>query len=284
MGSRFRPARCFAAWTLAVLAGVVSAGAAAGAESAAAATGAAAEEEAAAAASSRTGASEAGGARGTAGANGANAASGAPAATRQEGDRTKLVCIGEDGLEQVIEGKGTMARRGYLGVEVTELSPELRAHFGAPENAGVMVAKVVAGSPADKAGLKIGDIITSLDGKPVESSVDLRARIRPLADGAALPIELQRDGKPVAVTATIVQKLRREIDLAPFMMKPADAQRILSFRHEPGAAVEGNAPDGAVMPKMRLQPLVSPREEMLEKKLKALEKRLNELENKLPRH
>ena len=281
MGNRFRPATCFAAWTLAVLAGVVSAGAAAGAESAAAAAGAAEEEEAAAAASSRTGASEAGGASG---AIGSKAASGAPAATRQEGDRTKLVCIGEDGLEQVIEGKGTMARRGYLGVEVTELSPELRAHFGAPENAGVMVAKVVAGSPADKAGLKIGDIITSLDGKPVESSVDLRARIRPLADGAALPIELQRDGKPVAVTATIVQKLRREIDLAPFMMKPADAQRILSFRHEPGAAVEGNAPDGAVMPKMRLQPLVSPREEMLEKKLRALEKRLNELENKLPRH
>jgi membrane-associated protease RseP (regulator of RpoE activity) len=269
MGIMFRPVVFFAALTVAVLSGVMNAGAAA-------AAGAGEEETAAALASSSTGASD------ESGATGASGAGGAPAAVRPEGDRTKLVCIGEDGLEKVIEGKGTMARRGYLGVEVTELSPELRAHFGAPENAGVMVAKVIAGSPADKAGLKVGDILTSLDGKPVESSVDLRARIRPLADGAALPMELQRDGKPLTVTATIVQKLRREIDLAPFLMKPVDAQRILSFRHEPGAAIEGNAPDGAVLPKMRLRPLVSPREEMLEKKLKALEKRLNELENLLP--
>ncbi|HEV3075307.1 MAG TPA: PDZ domain-containing protein [Thermoanaerobaculia bacterium] len=197
-------------------------------------------------------------------------------------DKSKLICIGEDGQEKVIEGTGTLAKRGYLGVELSELTPELRAHFGAPESAGVMVARVVAGSPAEKAGLRIGDILTSLDGKPVESSWDVRARVRPLADGAVLPLSVWRDGKSLELTATVAQKERREIDLSPFLMKGADAERIMTFRRLPGPAAEGDALDGAVAPKMRVQPR-TPREEMLEKKLKALEKRLNQLESRLPK-
>jgi len=199
-------------------------------------------------------------------------------------EKSKLICIGGDGQEKVIEGTGTLAKRGYLGVELTELTPELRAHFGAPQNAGVMVARVVPDSPADKAGVKIGDIITSLDGKPVESSWDVRARVRPLAEGATLPLEVQRGDKSLALSATVMQKERREIDLSPFLMNQADAERLMTLRRLPGAAAEGDALDGAVAPRLRLPPLVSPREEMLEKKLKALEKRLNELETRLPRH
>jgi len=228
---------------------------------------------------------------GAAGAAGAASAAGAmttasvtaDAPADQHADKSKLICIGEDGQEKVIEGTGTLAKRGYLGVELSELTPELRAHFGAPENAGVMVARVAADSPAEKAGLKIGDIVTSLDGKPVESSWDVRARVRPLADGAVLPLAVWRDGKSLELTATVAQKERREIDLSPFLMKGADAERIMTFRRLPGPAAEGDALDGAVAPKMRGQPRVTPREEMLEKKLKALEKRLNELENRLPR-
>ena len=197
-------------------------------------------------------------------------------------EKSKLICIGEDGQEKIIEGTGTLARRGYLGVELSELSPELRAHFGAPEQAGVMVARVVPGSPADKAGVKVGDIITSLDGKPVQSSWDVRARVRPLAEGVVVPLEVWRDGKSQALSATVAQKERREIDLSPFLMKGADAERIMTFRRLPGPAAEGDALDGAVAPPtMRLPPRVSPREELLEKKLKALEKRINELENRL---
>jgi len=207
----------------------------------------------------------------------------ADAPADRHADKSKLICIGEDGQEKVIEGTGTLAKRGYLGVELSELTPELRAHFGAPESTGVMVARVVADSPAEKAGLKIGDIITSLDGKPVDSSWDVRARVRPLPDGAVLPVMVWRDGKSLPLTATIAQKERREIDLSPFLMKGTDAERIMTFRRLPGPAAEGDALDGAVAPKMRVQPRVTPREEMLEKKLKALEKRLNELESRLPK-
>jgi membrane-associated protease RseP (regulator of RpoE activity) len=199
-----------------------------------------------------------------------------------EGDKSKLVYVDENGEQKVVEGTGTVVKRGYLGVELTELTPELRAHFGAPKDAGVMVARVVSGSPADKAGLKVGDIITSLDRKAVESSWDVRARVRALAEGAALPLEVQRDGRSEALTATVVQRERREMDLAPFLMKNGDADRLMGFPRLPGAAP--GAPGGPDAGEMRLHPSFhSPREEMLERKLKALEKRLNELENRLPK-
>jgi len=186
----------------------------------------------------------------------------------REAEKSQLVYVDENGEKKVVEGTGTLVKRGYLGVELTELTPELRAHFGAPQDAGVMVARVMAGSPADKAGLKVGDIITSLDGKAVESSWDVRARVRALGEGAVLPLEVQRE--------------RREMDLAPFLMKKGDADRIMGFPRLPGAApAPPGAPDGG---DMRLHPSFhSPREEMLERKLKALEKRLNELENRLPK-
>ncbi|HEV3457841.1 MAG TPA: PDZ domain-containing protein [Thermoanaerobaculia bacterium] len=199
-------------------------------------------------------------------------------------DKSKLICIGEDGQEKMIEGSGTLVKRGYLGVELNDLTPELRAHFGVPEKAGVMVARVVADSPAEKAGLKVGDIIASFDGKPVESSWDVRSRVRPLADGVVVPLEIWRDGKSLVLSATVAQRERREVDLSPFLMKGTDAERIMTFRRLPGPAAEGDALDGAAAaPKLRLPPRVSPREELLEKKLKALEKRINELEGRLPK-
>jgi membrane-associated protease RseP (regulator of RpoE activity) len=198
----------------------------------------------------------------------------APApADKVEVEKSKLIYVDENGEETVVQGAGTLVKRGYLGVDLTELTPELRAHFGAPQDAGVMVARVVPGSPAEKAGLEIGDIITSLDGKPVESSWDVRSRVRALGDGAALPLEVQRGGKPLALSATVVQRERREMDLAPFLLRRAPGS--------PGSP-EGGAPNGTQAPRLRIQRFLSPREEMLEKKLKALEKRLNDLENRLP--
>jgi membrane-associated protease RseP (regulator of RpoE activity) len=216
----------------------------------------------------------------------ARAQTGAAApADKPEGEKSKLIYVDENGGEKVVAGTGTLVKRGYLGVELTELTPELRAHFGAPQGAGVMVARVVPGSPAEKAGLAIGDIITSLDGKPVESSWDVRSRVRALGDGATLPLEVQRDGKPQALTATVVQRERREMDLAPFLMNNGEADRIMGLRRAPGSpgSPEGGALDGTLAPRLRIHRLVSPREEVLEKKLKALEKRLNDLENRLPK-
>src|SRR5215218_9304074 len=66
-------------------------------------------------------------------------------------EKRRIVVVDKDGKRQVFEGDGPMMRRGYLGVSLTELTPELRTYFGAPDDAGAMVGKVEAGSPADKA-------------------------------------------------------------------------------------------------------------------------------------
>jgi membrane-associated protease RseP (regulator of RpoE activity) len=177
--------------------------------------------------------------------------------------------------EQAAEEPGKRVRRGYLGVELIELTPELRAHFGAPEDAGVMIARVVSGSPADRVGLRVGDIITALDGVPVKSSADARAGVRPLDEGALLAIEVRRDGQPQVMTANVEQRERREADHGSLQATPA----MPSSPAAGGAAAEGVSRTA----RTRLQPLKTPREELLEKKLKALEKRLNELESRIPK-
>jgi membrane-associated protease RseP (regulator of RpoE activity) len=204
---------------------------------------------------------------------------------KAEADRSKLIYVDPNGKEKLIEEGGTIVKRGYLGIELTELTPELRLHFGAPESAGVMIARVVPGSPAERAGLRVGDIITALDGSPVESSWDMRARVRPLDEGAVVQLEVRRDGQPQTLSATLEQRERREVDFAPLLMNSGDADRIMSFRLTPGAGGEGSSSEGAPAgPKLRLRAAPSPREEMLERKLKGLEKRLKELESRIPKN
>jgi len=121
-------------------------------------------------------------------------------------EKRRIGVINEDGKEKVIEGDGPMVRRGYLGVNLTELTPELRTHFGVPEEAGVMVSKVEPGSPAEKAGVKVGDIISSVDGNAVRNSWDVSARVRELDEGQQTPLEVWRNGKVMTLTAAITLK------------------------------------------------------------------------------
>jgi predicted metalloprotease with PDZ domain len=89
-----------------------------------------------------------------------------------------------------------------LGVELVRTTPELREHLGAPEDHGVLVGKVLPGTPAEKAGLKVGDVITSVDGAEVSSA---GAILEAIADkgGQGVDIELVRDGKAMKVRAEI---------------------------------------------------------------------------------
>ena len=60
--------------------------------------------------------------------------------------------------------------RGWIGVDAIELPASLRAHFGAPEDAGVLVSSVSEGSPAEDSGIQVGDVIYEVDGQPVPSA------------------------------------------------------------------------------------------------------------------
>ena len=191
--------------------------------------------------------------------------------------REKIVVVDKDGKEHVWDSEGKPVRRGFLGVGLTDLSPELRAHFGAPEDAGVMVSSVEDGSPADKAGVKVGDIIASIDGKDVKSSWDIRSQIRELKDGEQVPFTVYRDGKAQNLSAAIAMRERPELDMAPFLFRGDGEGEPMVFhldrerlRDLPPAA-RGDV----------LLPRRSAREAELEKRLKELEKRLADLEKLL---
>ena len=68
-------------------------------------------------------------------------------------------------------------KRAHLGVSLVDLTDELREHFGAPKDAGLLVSSVEDGSPADKSGIQTGDIIVAIDGKDVQSTYVLRSAL-----------------------------------------------------------------------------------------------------------
>jgi PDZ domain-containing protein len=112
----------------------------------------------------------------------------------------KKVCIGRMG-----HGLGFLAGT-FLGVELTETTPELREHLGGPRDAGVLISRVEAETPAAQAGIQVGDIVTSVDGESVESARDLRHAIASREAGDAVAIELYRDGRAEQVTATLAKR------------------------------------------------------------------------------
>ncbi len=204
-------------------------------------------------------------------------------------ERHRIVIVGPDGKEKVIEGPGPMVRRGYLGVGLTELTPELRTHFGAPEDAGVMVSSVESGSPADKAGLQVGDILARIDGKDVKSSWDVRARVRDFEEGQQVPLEVWRDRKVQTLSTSIALRERPEMDMGPLFLRHRDGEdgpTMLRWKGE----MEG-LPEHIEIPLIKgvgeveaipwVQRERSPRERQLEKRLQELEKRIAEMEKLL---
>jgi len=98
-------------------------------------------------------------------------------------------------------------RRGVLGVNIQTLTPDIAESMGAASGTvGALVSQVVEGSAAEKAGIKAGDIITAVNGKPVKDASGLRNSIGLLSIGDRVDIALLRDGKPRRVTAVIGER------------------------------------------------------------------------------
>ncbi len=91
---------------------------------------------------------------------------------------------------------GTVTR-GYLGINIQALTPDLARWFGVDENRGVVVADVTPDSPADKAGLKRDDVIVELNGEPVGALGSFRSHIAATAPGSTLTLTVVRDGKRI---------------------------------------------------------------------------------------
>ena len=109
-------------------------------------------------------------------------------------------------------------RRGWLGVRVQNLTGDLAEGMGIPGANGALVADVTDGGPADKAGIKNGDVITAFDGKPVPDSRALPREVADTAAGKTVNIDIIRGGKKQTLHA-VVAKLQDD-DVKP---KPPQA-------------------------------------------------------------
>jgi serine protease Do len=99
--------------------------------------------------------------------------------------------------------KGGRIARGLLGVGVQDLDKDLAQQFSLNDESGALVTTVSPDSAAAKAGIKVGDAITSMNGHAVVNSRDLRNRIGSAAPGSKVKLSVMRDGKELLLMATI---------------------------------------------------------------------------------
>ena len=104
-------------------------------------------------------------------------------------------------MDQIM--KSGKVSRGYMGVTLGVLTPDLAKAFGAKNNHGAVVGDVTPGAPGDKAGLKSGDVITAIDGKSVEGPDDLTMNVISHAPGSTVTLDVVRNGEPMKVNVTL---------------------------------------------------------------------------------
>ena len=109
-------------------------------------------------------------------------------------------------LESII--KTGRVPHGYLGVMVP--SPEMAERMGLPEIDGAYVHAVTPGSPAEKAGIRVGDVITSLGSHAVHNFSELRTQIAGVETGSQVPVGIQRGTEAVTLTAQIIEQPQDE--------------------------------------------------------------------------
>jgi membrane-associated protease RseP (regulator of RpoE activity) len=164
--------------------------------------------------------------------------------------------------------------RAFLGVTTLDVTPDLRAFYGAPKDSGVLVASVEPGSPAASAGIRVGDVITRVDGRSVDSPWGLADELGDHKKGDRVSIEVVRDRSTRKIDATLAERDESEGDLAERMA--VDMRKIPMLRVQKMEKVF-RTPEW----KARLDGLDEC--DRVRKRLEAVEERLKVIEQSLPR-
>jgi len=110
------------------------------------------------------------------------------------------ISIAKKLLPQLKKGK---VIRGWLGVGIQDLTPELAKSFGAKNDQGVLISNVFPGSPADKAGFKKGDIIIAFNGEKVKGAHDISRLVAATKPDVRVPVKIIRDGQKKELNVTV---------------------------------------------------------------------------------
>lgn len=119
--------------------------------------------------------------------------------------------------------------RGWLGVSIQPITPELAKQFGLKDEKGALVGDVVEDGPAEKAEIKSGDIILEYDGKTVNDPASLRNSVAITSPGKVVTIKIIRDGKPRTIKATISEQagpIQQAADAPDNLLKGVQVQNL----------------------------------------------------------
>lgn len=181
-------------------------------------------------------------------------------------------------MNQLVEhGKVT---RGYLGVHIQDVTPALAKQFGLTQGGGVLIGDVSPNTPAAKAGLKSGDVVTEVNGQPVSAANQLQVQIAQMAPGSPIKMKIWRDGKAQDISVTLaelpekadqaepgetsegalegvdVQNLTP--DLAQQLDLPASTKGVVVTQVEPSSAAAGAGLDrGMVIQEVNHKPIAN---------------------------
>ena len=162
-------------------------------------------------------------------------------------------------LKRIVEPlkRDGRVRRGYLGITVADVDDRYQAAFGLPTSNGVLVQSVEPGSPADRAGIRRGDVVLEANGTVTNSSRALIDAIAYAGPGRAIPLRLLRDGKEQQTRVTTgerpgavqesqqpgaPQEQNNRIGIAAAPLTPAIRERLRLRDGESGVVVAGVLP------------------------------------------
>jgi membrane-associated protease RseP (regulator of RpoE activity) len=182
----------------------------------------------------------------------------APAPERAVGERPEAPSITLPDLgpfERLLPG------RAYLGLTYQPVTPALAQAEDLPVAEGAAVRAVTPGSPAEAAGVQVGDVITQVNGEPVDAEHDLAARVQALAPGDQVTLSVRRGDQTVELTATLGKRMAMERLPGAVPLEPGQGWRMECLPPEPCRLVPapGNPrpepPSGAKsLPGMKKQP------------------------------
>jgi Do/DeqQ family serine protease len=107
-------------------------------------------------------------------------------------------------LEQIVQS-GSVTR-GWIGVEVQEITPALAESFKLGDARGTLIAGVLRGGPADRAGVKPGDVLTAVEGKPVANPKSMLDVVAALQPGSSAKMTLRRKAQTLELAVTVGQR------------------------------------------------------------------------------
>jgi len=99
-----------------------------------------------------------------------------------------------------------VVHRGYLGIQISALQPEVAARLGLEKKMGVLVSRVMDNTPAAKGGIEAGDVITAIAGKPLKDAGQLQQLVAALPLNKAVEVTVFRDGKPKTLQVMITEQ------------------------------------------------------------------------------